>query len=237
MKVLSIGNSFSQDAHHYLHQIAKKDNVKINVFNLFIGGCSFSTHYRNLLSDNSEYILELNGVSTGFKVSIKQALLSQEWDVITLQQASHLSINYDTFEPYASEINTVIRNFCPKAKVLIHETWAYEDGCERLAKLGYTNSKDMYNALKISYEKLKSDISADGIIPSGTLLNALNGKVGKLHRDTFHASLGIGRYALGVLWYKVLTGKSVINNSFDDFDTEIVEEDIRIIKECVENMI
>ena len=44
--VLAIGNSFSQDATHYLHQIAASDNVEMKVVNLYIGGCSLEQHWR-----------------------------------------------------------------------------------------------------------------------------------------------------------------------------------------------
>ena len=41
MKVLAIGNSFSNDAMRYLHGIAKADGVDMKTVNLFIGGCRF----------------------------------------------------------------------------------------------------------------------------------------------------------------------------------------------------
>ena len=48
-----------------------------------------------------------------------------------------------------------------------------------------------------------------------------------------HAHLGIGRYALGLTWYAVLTGRDVTENTFSDFDVPVSEEEIRIAKECV----
>ncbi len=38
MKVLSIGNSFSQDAHKWFHKLAEKNGVEVNTANLYIGG-------------------------------------------------------------------------------------------------------------------------------------------------------------------------------------------------------
>ena len=46
VRILAIGNSFSQDATHYLHQIAASDNVEMKVVNLYIGGCSLEQHWR-----------------------------------------------------------------------------------------------------------------------------------------------------------------------------------------------
>ena len=73
--------------------------VKMKVVNLYIGGCSLRTHYLNMLEDRKNYMMEFNGVATGFMVSIKDALISDDWDVITLQQVSGNSVNYDTFQP------------------------------------------------------------------------------------------------------------------------------------------
>ena len=39
MDILSLGNSFSQDAQRYLHGIAKAGGASIESFNLCIGGC------------------------------------------------------------------------------------------------------------------------------------------------------------------------------------------------------
>ena len=82
--------------------------------------------------------------------------------------------------------------------------------------------------------KAAEDINADGIIESGRLMKKLlaNG-IAKVHRDTFHADLGFGRYALALLWYKVLTGNDVKANNFKGFDVPVSKEEIEIVKECV----
>ncbi len=235
MELLSIGNSFSQDAQRYLHQIAKADGFSLNAFNLLIGGCPLSLHYTNMLSDQDAYTLEMNGQSTDFKVSLKEALLNRNWDVITVQQVSHESPCYDTYQPYLNKIVEYIRLNVPKAKIVIHQTWAYEQDSQRLnIELGYKNHTDMFNDIKSAYEKAAKEINADFVIPSGEIFQKLiSVGVEKVHRDTFHASLGLGRYALGLLWYSMLTGNDVKSNTFCDFDEEISKADIKTAKECV----
>jgi len=235
MDILSIGNSFSQDAQRYIHRIAKADGCSINTFNLFIGGCSVSRHFRNMLSEQKEYLLEMNGEGTGFRVSLKEALLNRDWDVITIQQVSTMSVNYDTYQPYLNKLIEFVRLCVPKAKIVIHQTWAYEEGSASLTeKLGYKKRADMFKDLKESYDKAAKEIGADFIIPSGELFQKLiEAGVEKLHRDTTHATYGIGRYALGLLWYTVLTGNAVKDNTFKDFDEEITGAEIDIIKNCV----
>ena len=117
MNILSIGNSFSQDAQRYLHQIAKADGVNLNAFNLYIGGCPLSLHYRNMLNEQRNYELEMNGQSTGFKVSLKEALLNRNWDVVTIQQVSQEAPCYDTYQPYLSKSLLFIRHGLMRTEV------------------------------------------------------------------------------------------------------------------------
>lgn len=235
MDILSIGNSFSQDAQRYVHEIAKAGGAHLDTFNLYIGGCPLSTHFRNMLSEDRAYTLEMNGASTGFKVSLKEALLTRNWDVITLQQASKLSPNYATYQPYGDKLADYVRTLCPKAKILIHQTWAYQQDTPRLHEtMGYADFHDMLAEITDAYQQFADSIHADGIIPSGEVLGALYDRgVQNVQRDGAHAGLGVGRYAMGLLWFRFLTGKDIADNPFCDFDADIPAEDVAAAKECV----
>lgn len=235
MNILCIGNSFSVDATRYLHQIARADKTELNITDLYIGGCSLERHYRNMLSEKAAYALDINGSVTNFTVSLKDALLNQPWDVITIQQVSHCAPYYETYQPYLNELTAYVRRLAPKAKLLFHQTWAYEKGSKRLTEeLGYKNQADMFTDIKASCDKAKAECGADGLIPSGAVFQELiKAGIAPIHRDTFHSSLGIGRYTLGLLWYRVLTGADVTENTFADFDEEIPAETVVKIKECV----
>lgn len=237
MKILAIGNSFSQDATRYLYQIARSHGQKWQVANLYIGGCSLARHFRNMHSETRAYELQWNGVGTGFYVSIKEALLSRDWDIITLQQASHFSAFYDTYQPYMTELAAYVRSFCPKAKLYIHQTWAYEAASAKLESVNFAAPDDMFAAVEKAYARAAEEIGADGIIPSGKLLLELSHQVGKVHRDTYHASLGLGRYALSLLWYRCISGKTVNDNTFRDFDEPVSEDLISTALELVEKLV
>ena len=236
MNILAIGNSFSEDATRYLHQIARSDKYGLTVVNLYIGGCPLSRHYRNMLSGEKAYSLMVNGHDTGFTVSLREALFNRDWNFVVMQQVSHQSTHYETYQPYLNELSAYVKKCVPGAKQVIHQTWAYEQGSKRLCEeLGYQDQKDMYRELENAYRRAFEDIGAYGIIPSGELFQKLilTG-VTKLHRDTFHASLGLGRYALALLWYKVFTGNQVAYNVFCDFDEAVSEENIMRVKEIVD---
>lgn len=235
MKILSIGNSFSQDAQRYLHRIAKSTGYELNSYNLYVGGCPLSRHHEIMITGEKAYELETNGETTNEFVSLDDVITKHEWDIITVQQVSNQSPDFATYEPYLTEIVNYVRKCVPKAKIAVHQTWAYEDGSERLTKeLNYKKHEEMFRDIEIAYNKAYDLIDADFLIPSGKLFEALlaNG-IEKVHRDTFHARLGLGRYALGLLWYTVLTGRDIENVTFNDFDESVTDEEIRIAKESV----
>lgn len=235
MNVLCIGNSFSQDASRYLHQIARADGVQIDVVNLYIGGCSLERHFRNLMADAKAYEFGINGHSSGMFVSIKDALLSRHWDVVTMQQVSQQSVDYKTYQPFLNTLSDYVRKYAPIARQALHQTWAYKPESERMTlTLGYPTHEQMYLDIRKAYEQAVEDMKPDLLIPSGALMNLLvKGGIEHTHRDQIHASLGIGRYALGLLWYKALTGNDVTGNSFRDFDVPVSEAEVSLAKECV----
>ena len=57
------------------------------------------------------------------------------------------------------------------------------------------------------------------------MLAAIKLGIGKIHRDTFHASYGAGRYLLALCWYKALTGKDITGDTFDDFDVPVTDSE------------
>ena len=238
MNILAIGNSFSQDAMRYLHKIAKADGVEFNCFNLYIGGCSLFRHFKNMKGDIKDYTLEMNGQSTGFNVTLKEALLNRKWDIITIQQASHESADFENYTPYISELAAYIRELSPKAKLYIHQTWGYETGSERINKFGFETYDEMFAKVKESYAKEADEIEADGIIPCGEVLQAAqkNG-MEKVHRDTFHAGSGAGRFMLGLTWYKYITGNSIDNVKFNYFDVPVTEEEYKISIKSVNDVV
>lgn len=239
MDILCIGNSFSQDSTRYLHKIARADGTSINVCNLYVSGCTLAQHHGFMISEENAYELEYNGELTKFKVSLKQALTNREWDYISFQQASHKCTDYESYMPYLTVLCEYAKKCCPKAKIIIHQTWAYEEGSSKLCNmLGYKLQKDMYRDLEKAYAKAATDIKADMIVPSGKVMQKLIERgITNIHRDTYHLSYAVGRYASALMWYKMLTGNCVYENKFNDFDEEISESEIEIIKTCVENIL
>ena len=91
----------------------------------------------------------------------------------------------------------------------------------------------MLRDVKSAYTAAATAIQADGIIPCGTAMaNAVSMDM-PVHRDTFHASYGAGRYLLALTWYKTLTGKDISNNDFDAFDEPVSDKEREIVIKAV----
>ncbi|MFA5561741.1 MAG: DUF4886 domain-containing protein [Eubacteriales bacterium] len=240
MKILSIGNSFSRDAQRYLYGIGRSAGVPVKAMNLVIGGCSLYRHYRNMLSEGAAYALDLNGMPSDLPLSLKDALLSDEWHFVTLQQYSFESTDYPTYQPYLNELAAYIRRLCPGARLLLQQTWAYEPGSARLAETRYTDPEKMHADLSAAYRQAAKDIRADGILPVGdAIAEAYKRGLSPLYRDGFHLSLGLGRFLAGCVWFSCLTGQDLSAVSYHDFDREtdpaMVEEAKAIAASVAQN--
>ncbi|MGN0173843.1 MAG: DUF4886 domain-containing protein [Acutalibacteraceae bacterium] len=247
MKILSIGNSFSEDAQRYIHQIAKSNGDDIYCANLYIGGCSLERHYNNIVNDVADYDWQVNGEHTDEKISIKSALMRDNWDYITVQQVSSYSGMIETYYPFISEILKYVKSICKNVKILLHQTWSYEQNSHHPDFKNYDYDTDkMFKQIVETNKEVAKRENIKIIIPDGEIINKLrktklfdykNGGA-SLCRDTFHMDFIFGRYALGLTWYKVLTGKSVLDipytPPFDNKDTEFFDK-INLIKNTVEN--
>lgn len=210
LKLLSVGNSFSQDAHRYIPELAAANGIDIEINNLYIGGCSLERHYNNMINENSrEYSLE-EGKTLGIRsISLKEALSLKAWDIVTLQQASHKSVDFANYVPYITALADYVRKNVKGVRLAIHKTWMYEEKCEKLLNLGFKSSDEMYERLSAAYLLAKEEINSEIMIPAGATLHKLAGLGYKVHRDGFHASLGLGRYAIALTWLRALFGRSV----------------------------
>ena len=243
MKLLSIGNSFSQDAQRWLHDVAELNGFELETVNLYIGGCSLETHWENVLHNNAFYDLEQNGISTGRKISIFDALHMENWDVITVQQVSQLSGIPESYEPYLENLAAYVREHCPNAKLYFHQTWAYEIDSDHGGFALYHNAqKEMFERIVDTTTQMAKCIDAE-ILPVGPAVQYIRETVPEfdykngglsLCRDGFHLSFEYGRYIAAVTWLRVLSGKPVTVDHFADFDADKTEKIVAAVNSLFE---
>ena len=230
MNVLCIGNSFSQDATRYLHQISDDE---IFVRNLYIGGCSLETHMINIKENNAFYEYQKNGRMLKM-ISINDALKKRKWDYVTIQQVSHFSGMIETYEPFTEFIIDYIKKECPKAEIVFHRTWSYDPASTHGGFVNYNNSTEyMYERIVDASSKIADKYGLRTIdnataIQRARALDEFNTEKGgvSINRDGFHLSLDYGRYLAGLTMFKFFTGKSATEVTYapDDTDPAIIEK-------------
>jgi len=248
VKILAIGNSFSQDATHYLKQIAMSDGIDLKVVNLYIGGCSLETHWHNAEQGAKLYLYELNGISTEKYVSIKEALLEEEWDFVITQQASHDSGIQETYYPFIINLFNYIKEYAPNAERILHQTWAYEiDSTHDCFGRYHNNQQEMYERLSNAYRRASNELGIR-MIPCGDIIQKVRTREPFIYekgglslcRDGFHMDYIYGRYLLATTWYEFIFNKNILENNYipkTDFAADQVVDlhALNIIKECVHN--
>ncbi len=233
IKILAVGNSFSQDATAHIEML----DDSIFVRNLYIGGCSLETHAELLKTDKKQYEYQQNGEAcVPGRVSLGEALSFEAWDYITVQQASGLSGKKESYHPYIDELIAYIKGGAD-AEIVFHQTWAYEKNSahDNFADYGSSQIK-MRERIKEASESVADELGLR-VIPSGKTIGKLReydffdiekGGI-SLCRDGFHMSLSYGRCATASTWIKFFTGKLPGYLKRED-----LSEGYKIIKEVLE---
>lgn len=249
MKILSIGNSFSQDALAYFRDMALASGIEVEVHHLCIGGCSLERHYNNMMADIPAYGYSVNGESRE-TARLSEIIENNQFDIVTIQQVSNFSGLYSSYHPYIDELAAYIRKHQKAAELWLHKTWAYEKDSSHSGFVGYCkNQQIMYSAICTVYEKIANEISAHGIIPSGDVIQTLRAtpefnypQEPSLCRDGFHMHLLYGRYAVAATWFEALLKGNILQNDYLPDESvvgaigEIAKHRIDVIKQTVHSI-
>jgi len=179
LKVLAIGNSFSVSVTRNLPFIVNHEKKHKLVFtSAYIGGCSLERHSNNLrkAEKNPQFrpysitVWDSEKALPGYTVqpvsgNVNELLKKNQYDIITIQQASGFSWKFGTYEPYAAELIAYIRKYQKNAEIVIQQTWSYRCDDKRLEKWNITPAK-MYQNLRAAYQKLAEKHQLR-VIPTG----------------------------------------------------------------------
>ncbi len=234
--MLAIGNSFSQDAvEQYLYELAHAQGDSLVIGNAYIGGCSIDRHYTNLVKDSALYAYRkiVGGVrSERRKWTLKKILRDEQWDIISLQQASQLTGDPESFRnlPLLKRlVQSYTTNF--HVEFVWHMTWAYAEDFKSPLFYPYDNNqRKMYSYIVSTMLTVMPTISYPRIIPTGTAIQLVRLRMGDiLNRDGMHLSYTLGRYTAACTWCEFLTGRIVDGNSY--YPATISESEAQICQE------
>jgi hypothetical protein len=243
MKVLAIGNSFSDDSMEYVYPVLQALGVEdISLGNLHIGGCEVQRHVDNIESGAPLYDYRTNTnnqweTTPGHPIS--DGVCAQDWDFVSMQQGSHDSGLKESYKNLPKLIDFVRSNVGKNVKLIWNMTWAYQKDSTHEKFVNYQHDQmKMYEAI---LDAVKTCVLSTGefaaIVPVGTAVqNARTSYLGDtITRDGFHMSIPFGRYLAALTFGRVLTGKSVEGIAYAP---DGVGEDLKAIAiESVENAV
>ena len=223
IRILAIGNSFSDDAvEDHLYDIAITAGKTLIIGNMYIGGCSLEKHVTNANENKPAYRYSkrtADGVKKHTKgVALETALADEPWDIVTFQQQSGRSGIYKTWEAHLPLLFEYVRARVPEdTEFMIHQTWAYDQTSTHKDFHRYDNDQTkMYKAIVDAVFKASELTGIKTIIPSGTAIqNARTTPlVSAITRDGFHMHKPVGRYIVACTWFEKIFGKKVIGNTY-----------------------
>ena len=223
VRILAIGNSFSQDAvEQYLHELAEAEGISTIIGNMFIGGCSLERHVKNARDNAPAYAYRKIGTDgkkrEKGKMSLEAVLADEDWDYVSLQQASPFSGMYETYEASLPELIEYVKVRLPKKiKLMLHQTWAYASTSKHSGFKNYNcNQLTMYQAIADAVKKAAKANKIKIVIPSGTAIqNARTSFIGDhLNRDGYHLDVKIGRYTAACTWFERIFKHNVVGNPY-----------------------
>lgn len=251
LKVLTIGNSFSQDTWEYVPNILRQAGINdATTAYTFISGGTLEDYYNLMLSGASDTIrmnkstnsADFGGIPAD-TYSLEQVLTSEVWDIVVLQQRSLGSYDFTTFEPYMSSLIGYIKNKVKNRKlcIMFNMVWSGEESYTR------ENENKRYNDIVQCTKEMIAQVGIPYVIPNGTAIQF--GRKTEIQttrnwtRDGYHADLGVGRYVLAATTFQYIYGY-IYNKDVRDYTafttknpTAVTAENINELNECAINAI
>lgn len=237
LKVLDIGNSYTEDSTHYLPELVKASGIDVSdmcLYRTMRGGASFKSWY-DCYHDQDNAAYSIHKVVGGITANIsgtaaanngeqfRNTLINNDWDLIIIHQVSQYAPYYDKWEEnsnagYLSKLIRLIRKHQPKATLgflLVHSYWSgYSANTEQ-------SSLRRWKLIAESAMKLRANYGIDFIIPYGTAIqnlraSSLNNDY-DLTGDGTHCANGLADYTAACTYFQSLFapryGVSVLGNT------------------------
>lgn len=240
LRILMIGNSFTEDVTEYIGEIVKHagiDEKTCCVYRITKPGASLQL-WRDKYKNNSIVSLEKKAGELAMDVTngTLKEIFHQNWDVISMQQLSNYSNDITTFSPYLEDLLSNIQNDCTNKSVAFcwHLTWSYWKEHTTSGPKEYSGWATIVSAV----EQMMAKYGIDIIIPSGTAIQ--NARATELNteklltRDGYHIDLEVGRYIIACSLFETLFepvyGTSVSSISW--IPKNVSESEALVARDC-----
>lgn len=120
LKILAVGNSFSQDCMRYLWDLLRRGGIRsVTLGNLYEPGCSLARHLELATGGAPVRTYEKN--TTGEweirdGICLREGIADEDWDFITFQQTSRTSGLAESYGETLTRLLDVTQALDPRAK-------------------------------------------------------------------------------------------------------------------------
>ncbi len=170
VRLLTVGNSFADNALTFLPQLAEAGGHELIVGRANLGGCTLERHWRHAAAYEADSSDKEGSPYRGGKRSLSDLLKQDNWDYVTIQQVSYKSHDPATYQPYADNLHRYIRERAPQARIVAHQIWAYRVDDPRFVPANKGREphthREMYEQVRKAYHALAARLDL-GIVPSG----------------------------------------------------------------------
>ncbi len=189
INILMIGNSFSESVLAYFPKMVEMDGtINMRLRQAYIGGCTIERHLKEY--DKAKATpnyrpystnLELPGAPKTkqgkWKANLPEMLADGTWDIVTIQQGSTQSWLPETFKADADRLVAIVREYQPKAEIVVHETWAYRCDSPRF-ETWKIDQAEMHKRVSAAYKGFAARYGFR-VIPVGDAVDVFRKQVAK----------------------------------------------------------
>ena len=221
LRILDIGNSYTEDAVSFLPLIVKQSNIDtkdICLYKLTCGGGSIMTwvntyhgsntkkySFRKVLGDlQPTYKIDNITSELNDSILLRNVIDSCRWDIVIIHQVSATAPYYEKYNGL-SELLSIIKKHQKEALIgtyLIHSYWdKYNGNIEK-------SSEERWRLISETTKRICEDYNIDFVIPYGTAIENLRqtsyNKANDLTRDGTHLGLGLAQYTASCCYFETL---------------------------------
>lgn len=250
-KVLTIGNSFSENASAYATDIAANQGYDLLFGYLKYPSCTIEQHIKNAERNSQVYKFEYTSskgrvtVKDGINesASIKEALQFTDWDIVVLQEGSTASEDIRNYLNIGILIEYV-KSILPDAEIMLHETWSW-------GTWGSLDDEDAENDHQRCYNIIAnyivaSELLCDGakVIHSGMAIETAREyyedhyKFNETDGGNYQHLNELGKYIAGATFVATIFDCDITENTFGDGSQTFKElslDDMRAIIDYIVN--
>ena len=233
INVLMIGNSHCYYYVEELYGLAKAAGIDMRVCNVYYSGCPLEKHYNWWQAGEANYQFfetYTDGRDGTSNATLEWCLSQYEWDVISIQEYGvhngGAAARFEATATYHEALLPYLKAQFPNAQMLWHQTWGYQfngDGGDygrsdkgNVTEL-YTQQKDFAMLIEQAYGYQR--------VPSGDAWENMRNDYdynymcvrlgGDNWGDGYHdGEIGGGQYLNACVWFEIITGQSVLGNTY-----------------------